>query len=1033
MPFARFVPVLKHLCILLIWGVVPAVTNAATSSTIDYDGMREQIKQGEYSGVATSLEEHLQHTSIKSTKDSLHYLQGVLALEQRNLDTAKDIFLQLILKNKKHELYPYFHSQLARVYALLDDEKQMLHHYKIVISLHPRYTVKNYDVNKSVYFYYHKKGDKRAIGYLFAMFLNQYLGYQYTSFSDDAPNVNLYRSRISSIAIKIAYFYELRKEYNKALYYYKFSNNILQKVPNNEGKLASSYLNLAYVYYYLRQYSASEKYLQLSENYNKKLAQPKLEVAANILALKANILSAYEDYEQAKYYFVKARGIARNVYKNVPKSLLYYESQLGKIEYLLENDQAAIQHYEETISLSQDQQDKMYSTYGLALAYANISPKKSKSFFQKTIQLAENSPRNERLVAQARAYYQLALLSSDTTLAQEYHLRSEMLFDSFPYPYADEIRNLIASAEKAKNNRIFQQKIQKATQKCTNKTNSFLPDIKDILFPNLLIQCYELQGDKLLVTHEIQALEFYVKALQIGEKVKPLFHQEATRSVLAQKLSPIYAKALALATSAWKNTQKIEYFEQAFDFAEKSKAIQLQEILNEYQAIDQASIPDSLFRKGQQFRRHIAHLKNLSQDAKSEEEHKTNQEKIIQVSADYQDYILQLEQNFPKYYELKYNHRKTDVSRIKKHLAKDELIIEYSIQKNQLYIFALSSTQQKIYVSSIPYEELKNQVQEVNQAISHFSNNIFLLDSLGENLLKDILTTFNQSSKIIIIPDGVLHHFSFELLKYKKQYLIQNYDIMYHYSAGHISRSHADKRGTHLLTVAPTYKGNKYPKLPYAEQEITAIQNIFTGTSLQKKQASISSFTAEVPQHSAAHIAAHTEINTQYPLRSFLVFSESKDSSSNQLFAHQIYNMKLHLNMVALSACNAGVGAIQDGEGSMSLARGFAYAGCPTTVSTLWSMTDKSTKDIMVKYYKNLKKGLRKSQALRLAKLDYLQTCGPKGNAPFYWAGIVIIGSDAPLIKTSSSTWLFYLGGVLVFLVLLGVGYLLKQEFFKKK
>ena len=52
--------------------------------------------------------------------------------------------------------------------------------------------------------------------------------------------------------------------------------------------------------------------------------------------------------------------------------------------------------------------------------------------------------------------------------------------------------------------------------------------------------------------------------------------------------------------------------------------------------------------------------------------------------------------------------------------------------------------------------------------------------------------------------------------------------------------------------------------------------------------------------------------------------------------------MNLKAELVALSACNTGVGAIQKGEGAMSVARGFAYAGCPNIAMTLWPVSDQA-------------------------------------------------------------------------------------------
>ena len=102
----------------------------------------------------------------------------------------------------------------------------------------------------------------------------------------------------------------------------------------------------------------------------------------------------------------------------------------------------------------------------------------------------------------------------------------------------------------------------------------------------------------------------------------------------------------------------------------------------------------------------------------------------------------------------------------------------------------------------------------------------------------------------------------------------------------------------------------------------------------------------------------------------------------------------------------------------MSLARGFFYSGANSVVSSLWPITDKGGRDIMQEFYRNLSKGDTKSAALRKAKLDYLQnTEVPELKHPYYWAGFVVLGDNAPLSGGNTMYWILI--GALLFLGLL--------------
>ena len=93
------------------------------------------------------------------------------------------------------------------------------------------------------------------------------------------------------------------------------------------------------------------------------------------------------------------------------------------------------------------------------------------------------------------------------------------------------------------------------------------------------------------------------------------------------------------------------------------------------------------------------------------------------------------------------------------------------------------------------------------------------------------------------------------------------------------------------------------------------------------------------------------------------------------------------------SACETGVGELQTGEGIISLARGFAYAGAKSIITTLWEAYDQSTQALSILFYRYLASGLTKDAALREAKLTYLTQNSGRQTHPAYWAGLIGIGS----------------------------------------
>jgi CHAT domain-containing protein len=105
-----------------------------------------------------------------------------------------------------------------------------------------------------------------------------------------------------------------------------------------------------------------------------------------------------------------------------------------------------------------------------------------------------------------------------------------------------------------------------------------------------------------------------------------------------------------------------------------------------------------------------------------------------------------------------------------------------------------------------------------------------------------------------------------------------------------------------------------------------------------------------------------------------------------------IYNLTLNADLVVLSACETGIGELKRGEGIVSLARAFAYAGAKSIITTLWSVNDKSTMHIMEEFYRQLHKGQPKDYALWKAKMEYLQKAKSETAHPFFWSAFVPVG-----------------------------------------
>jgi CHAT domain-containing protein len=107
--------------------------------------------------------------------------------------------------------------------------------------------------------------------------------------------------------------------------------------------------------------------------------------------------------------------------------------------------------------------------------------------------------------------------------------------------------------------------------------------------------------------------------------------------------------------------------------------------------------------------------------------------------------------------------------------------------------------------------------------------------------------------------------------------------------------------------------------------------------------------------------------------------------------------MSLKARLAVLSSCSSGFGTLRGGEGFQSLARSFAYAGCPSILMTMWEVTDRSTVAIMDRFYFYMSEGYSISESLWRSKLDFLEFADQLRSNPFFWSGYMLIGNTESL------------------------------------
>jgi CHAT domain-containing protein len=284
-----------------------------------------------------------------------------------------------------------------------------------------------------------------------------------------------------------------------------------------------------------------------------------------------------------------------------------------------------------------------------------------------------------------------------------------------------------------------------------------------------------------------------------------------------------------------------------------------------------------------------------------------------------------------------------------------------------------------------------------------------------------------KASTVIIVPDGLLHLLPYEVLFEKTSaplpktaddrgeffaklpFALGTRRVFYGPSSSVLalmaSQKGAAPKGRQLLAVGdpvfvPPGSGQDSTALiplPGTRAEVEKIaekfrpeeRDVLLGTAAREKTLTEPDF---LQKFRIIHLATHGLVDERHPERSSLALSYPQDPQEDgYLQASEIYHLHMNADLVVLSACETGLGRMVRGEGVLGLPRAFFYAGARSVLVSLWSVSDRSTAQLMTSFYGSLVgKGEDTSRALSTAK----ETLRKKGTTshPFYWAPFILIG-----------------------------------------
>ena len=539
---------------------------------------------------------------------------------------------------------------------------------------------------------------------------------------------------------------------------------------------------------------------------------------------------------------------------------------------------------------------------------------------------------------------------------------------------------------------------------------------------------YQLQPKKEVSFLKQQFKELNL-AIAIIEQQKTLINGDANISILIEDNTQVFEFAKKIALQLYQATKDKIYLEKMIGLNESVLYNKIRARLNSRSAMAYHDVPQNI----------LDQEKNIQAALQKSLQNSDDMKRYFKLENDWNNYLKMLQLKYPKYYKLRFASISKSAANLTEKLPKNVTVVRYSYINNQLYAIVIAKENANIF--KINQEKVADNIKKLQQDNLLFKNQFAVLNDLYLKLWKPIEKDI-KTKNVIIVPDRDLFNLSFEMLtpKLAKSYkelttnsLLAKYVISYNYSLFLIDKnSKTIDYENNFIAFVPEfndkmktdYKIAIHDSLSFDKAYLTLLpqpftknlaQNatrIFSGTSFLNEKSTEKIFKNSAKEHKIIHIGTHAESNNISPELSRLVFAKSLDSTNaddNFLYTYEIYNTNLASNLAILTACETGKPTYQAGEGMISLAHAFNYAGSESILTSLWKIDEQSSAEIIALFYENIKKGWPKDKALQQAKLDYMATAKGRTINPQYWAGLVLIGDTSPILLQNSYAFIYLL------------------------
>lgn len=339
------------------------------------------------------------------------------------------------------------------------------------------------------------------------------------------------------------------------------------------------------------------------------------------------------------------------------------------------------------------------------------------------------------------------------------------------------------------------------------------------------------------------------------------------------------------------------------------------------------------------------------------------------------------------------------IGEVQKKLNSNDLLLEYHNGPAYGGVFIITKKRVEFMrilniTSTIEYSK-KLQVAIFNNDIQGLkSNSALIYNTAFGGLQKEM----QAANKIVIVPLSMSVNLPFDAIitdttginsfdKALCKYFIKKFNYCTSLSATSYFKDNQPYKGFKIVVA----ENKEQPSLYFSNILANNNAKKFGAEVIGKNDATTSYLKTLNLSCDIFHLAAHAEAD------SLNYYGGKVYMADGLVTADDLRKIRINSNLIVLSACETNRGILSY-EGVVGLLHTFYAAGANSIISTAFKTDEKATNEILDDFYTYLAEGKTKSEALRLAKLKYIDNHKGQLNNPYYWSGLIYLGNYQGII-----------------------------------